>query len=313
MSIWSTSATTIAALLAGLAWRAAAEGAVAAVNERPRNVVRLGLMRSVPAKWQLDANFGTFLSMLDTASREGVQIFITPECWLDGYAAPDKESTPERLRGVAQDLEQSTYLQRVVQEARSRHLFICFGFTSLEQGNIYNAAGLWDDQGRLLGVYHKTHLQKHDLQYTPGQALPVWPTPWGPVGIMICADRRWPETARVLRLQGARLILNPTYGFHGEFNEAMMRTRAYENQCFIAFTHPEESLVTGPKGEVAAKEAEGAGVLICEIDLSRAKEDNHLRDRRPDLYGLLATPAPTGQDDQDRPRSEPHPSETAPD
>lgn len=275
----------------GFPQRACAADAAAVSGDAPRDKVKLGLMRFVPAKWQLDTNFNTFLSLLDTASREGVQVFITPECWLDGYAAPDKESSLERLRGVAQDLEQSPYLQRVAQEARSRNMFICFGFTSLEQGNVYNAAGLWDNEGRLIGVYHKTHLQKHDLQFSRGQALPVWPTPWGPVGIMICADRRWPETARTLRLEGARLILNPTYGFHGEFNEAMMRTRAYENQCFIAFAHPEESLVTGPKGEVVAKQTEGSGVLVCEVDLGAAKDDNHLRDRRPDLYGLIAARA----------------------
>ncbi|HEO71434.1 MAG TPA: carbon-nitrogen hydrolase family protein, partial [Candidatus Hydrogenedentes bacterium] len=155
-------------------------------------------------------------------------------------------------------------------------------------GKIYNAAGLWDSLGRRVGVYHKTHLQHHDLQYAPGADLPVWPSPWGPLGIMICADRRWPETARVLRLRGAKLILNPTYGFHGGLNTAMMRTRAYENQCFIAFTHPEESLVTGPKGDIEAHAFGKPGVLICDIDLARAKDDNHIADRRPELYGPIS-------------------------
>ena len=117
--------------------------------------------------------------------------------------------------------------------------------------------------------------------------MPVWPSPWGPLGIMICADRRWPETARTLRLQGAKIILNPTYGFHNDLNEAMMRTRSFENQCFIAFAHPEESLVTGPKGEIVAQEKDSRGVLMCEIDVSRARDDNHLQDRRPDLYGAI--------------------------
>ena len=107
---------------------------------------------------------------------------------------------------------------------------------------------------------------------------------------MICADRRWPETARTLRLQGAKLILNPTYGFRGDFNTTMMRTRAYENQCFIAFTHPTEGLVTNPKGGVQAQEEGGPGVLIVDIDLTKAKNDNHIRDRRPELYGPITAP-----------------------
>ena len=256
--------------------------------EPVRNAVRVAQMHGVPEKWALDANFEVFLKWAGKAAAKGAEIFITPECWLDGYAAPDKDSTPERLRSVAQDPETSPYLRRVAETARGRCMFICFGFTSLEDGKIYNAAGLWDAEGRCTGIYHKTHLQTHDLQYARGEALPVWPSPWGPLGIMICADRRWPETARALRLQGARLILNPTYGFHGDFNDAMMRTRAFENQCFIAFTHPEQSLVTDPRGKIVVNEGRSRpGITLSELALDQAVWDNHLQDRRPDLYGIL--------------------------
>jgi len=253
------------------------------------DLIRVALMHGVPEKWNLDANFAVFLEQLDAASDKGADIFITPECWLDGYAAPDKKSTPERLREVAQPLESSPYLRRVADEARQKRIWICFGFTSLEEENIYNAAGLWDSAGNLVGVYHKTHLQAHDLQFSPGTSLPVFPSPWGPLGIMICADRRWPETARVLRLQGARLILNPTYGFYSDLNEAMMRTRSYENECFIAFTHPRLSLVTDPRGDVAAKRlSDSPGILTVDLALDKATTDKHLNDRRPNLYRIIS-------------------------
>lgn len=256
-----------------------------------RTTVRLALMMGIPVKWDMEANFKTFLHMLDDASDARAELFVTPECWLDGYAAPDKTSTPERLRGVAQDLSSSPYLKQVAEEARKRSMAICFGFVSEEDGRIYNAAGLWGADGRLIGVYHKTHLQKHDLQFAPGDSLPVWPTPWGPIGIMICADRRWPETARTLRLKGAKLILNPSYGMHGESNEMWMRTRGYENQCFIAFVHPQVALVVDPEGNVAAqRKGDKPRVLICDVDLSRAKDDNHIRDRRPELYSIITEP-----------------------
>jgi predicted amidohydrolase len=68
----------------------------------------------------------------------------------------------------------------------------------------------------------------------------------------------------------------------------MMRTRAFENQCFIAFTHPQQSLVTNPKGRIIANEQDdGPAVCICDVDLSEARDDNHIRDRRPDLYGII--------------------------
>jgi predicted amidohydrolase len=253
-----------------------------------KNAVRVALMHGVPEKWNLDRNFATFLKLSEAAAAEHADILITPECWLDGYAAPDKASTPDRLRAVAQDLGDSPYLMRVAEEAKKRNLYICFGFTSLERGGVFNSAGLWSSAGKLVGVYHKTHLQMHDLQFKGGEALPVWPTPWGPIGMMICADRRWPETARTLRLQGARLILNPTYGFTGDLNEAMMRTRSFENQCFIAFAHPKTSLVTDPGGKVLGKkETEAPGIMVCDLDLNNAKDDIHLRDRRPDLYDII--------------------------
>lgn len=258
-------------------------------TEAPGDRLRLGLMRGVPEKWNLEANFSVFLERLAQADEQGADVFLTPECWLDGYAAPDPESTRERLKGVAQDLDQSPYLRRVAEEAKARAMMICFGFTSLEGDRIYNAAGLWGPDGQRIGLYRKTHIQTHDHQFDYGTALSTWNTPWGVMGIVICADRRWPESIRTLRLQGARLILNPTYGFHGDKNTAIMRTRAFENQCFVAFAHPQESLVTNPKGDIVAQEvSEAGGVLICDLDLSEARDNNHLADRRPELYGPLA-------------------------
>ncbi len=266
--------------------------AATSVTSGSSSHLRIGLLRGIPAKWDLDANYNVFLDMLKIAVGERVDVFITPECWLDGYAAPDPVSTPEKLRGIAQDLRTSSYLSQVAEEAKKNRMYICFGFSSIEDGKLFNSAGLWDREGQLLGVYHKTHLQTHDLQYSYGESLPVFPTEYGPLGIMICADRRWPETARVLRLQGAKLILNPTYGMCGESNEMWMRTRGYENQCFIAFTHPKVSLVVNPDGKVAAKSDEpGPAVLTCDIDLSEATEDNHLKDRRPELYQILSVPS----------------------
>jgi len=282
------------ALLGLLLSQSASVSGSAGVADAPapiRTTIRLALMKGVPAKWDIEANFTTFLRLLEDASAAHAGLFVTPECWLDGYAAPDKTSTQERLRGVAQNLNSSAYLKTVAEQAKKRSMAICFGFVSEEGGKIYNAAGLWGADGQCIGVYHKTHLQDHDLQFTPGDSLPVWPTPWGPIGIMICADRRWPETARTLRLKGAKLILNPSYGMHGDSNEMWMRTRGYENQCFIAFVHPQVVFVVNPEGNVSAqKKGDKPSVLICDVDLSQAKDDNHLRDRRPELYGIITAP-----------------------
>ncbi|HOX37004.1 MAG TPA: carbon-nitrogen hydrolase family protein [Candidatus Brocadiia bacterium] len=255
-----------------------------------KDKLRLALMRGVPRKWDMKANFEVFLEMSRKASGEGADIFVTPECWLDGYAAPESASTPGRLKEVAQDARKSEFLQGAAETAWTGRMWVCFGFVSLEDGGaVGNAAGLWNREGKLMGVYLKTHLQTHDVQFRAGNDLPAWETEFGKIGIMICADRRWPETARTLRLKGARLILNPSYGMCHEANEWWMRTKGYENQCFIAFVHPKVGFVVNPSGNLAAK-GEGAdpGILICDVDLSEARDDNHIRDRRPELYGIIA-------------------------
>jgi predicted amidohydrolase len=107
---------------------------------------------------------------------------------------------------------------------------------------------------------------------------------------MICADRRWPESARCLRVQGARLILNPTYGMRHLANEWWMRTRSYENQCFICFCHPTVSLVTGPRGEIHAKRSSTRpGLLVTDIDLSNLPT-GMIDARRPEIYGPIVHP-----------------------
>ena len=81
----------------------------------------------------------------------------------------------------------------------------------------------------------------------------------------------------------------PTYGMWHEENEWWMRTRSYENQMFVCFTHPSVSLITDPRGKVAAKlQSNVADVLIHTVDLTEAQDNNHLENRRPDLYDVLA-------------------------
>ena len=147
-------------------------------------------------------------------------------------------------------------------------------------------------EGVLLGVYHKTHLQNHDHRYAPGKDLPVYDLHFGRIGIAICADRRWPESMRTIWLKGAKVCLMPTYGMWHDENEAWMKTRGYENQMFVCFTHPKVGLITGPNGKVEAKlQSNRPDVLVHTIDLDEAKDDNHLQNRRPDLYGIIADPS----------------------
>ena len=265
--------------------------ALVAVALQGADKIRLGLFTAMPVKWDLEANWRTFAETVEMHAREKPGLIVTPECFLDGYVASAKDWTLERFEKIAQVRDSSPYIAKVCELAKRHGTAILFGYTEKKNGKFYNAALLVDSSGAFVGEYYKTHLQNHDLRFSPGESLPVFDTPWGKAGVLICADRRWPETARVLRLKGARIIFIPSYGMWGQDNEWWMRTRSYENENFLAFAHPNVAFVTTPAGQVLAKlQTNMPGMLVCDVDLSEVSDKRHIRDRRPELYGEIAQP-----------------------
>jgi predicted amidohydrolase len=253
--------------------------------------VRVGLFTAMPVKWDLEANWRVFEETVARHATEKPDVIVTPECFLDGYAASAKDWTLEKFAQIAQDEATSPYIGKVRAMAEKYRASILFGFTEKKDGKYYNTALLIDKNGKTTGRYYKTHLQAHDLRFAPGVDLPVFDTAWGKTGVLICADRRWPETARVLRLRGSKLTLIPSYGMWHEDNEWWMRTRAYENENFVAFAHPNVAFVADPKGKILAKlQSNVPGMLVVDVDLAQVTEDRHIRDRQPALYKDLALP-----------------------
>ena len=253
-------------------------------------ILRIAQIKVVPVKGDIQANFEILMSVLGEIETGDPDIVVTPECFLDGYVSTEDRVTSENIKEYAVDPLDSPFVSGVSRWAAAASTWVVLGCTRLSPEGAYNSALIIDRNGALRGAYDKTHCQTHDGKYLPGQKLAVFDSDFGPFGVMICADRRWPETVRSLALQGARVIFNPTFGMHDERNRCMMRTRSYESEIFIAFTHPGQSLLTGPSGEIIADEtAENLPFIISEIDLSevdrvRSGESAHLRDRRPELY-----------------------------
>ena len=268
-----------------------------------RNVV-VGMLKAMPVKWDVEGNWVAFEAQFRKHRGDGIDVFVTPECFLDGYAVTEANWTVRKFARISQELGRSPYLRKVREMARRARTHIVFGFTELRGGQFYNAALLVGRDGRVVGVYHKTHLQNHDRRFARGEDLPVFELDFGKVGMVICADRRWPESIRTLRLKGAEVCLMPTYGMWHEANEWWMRTRAYENQMFVCFAHPNVALIANPKGGVDAKlQSNVPDVLVHAIDLNEVRDDNHLLDRRPDLYGVLADPSHPSRQEEYTPPS----------
>lgn len=252
--------------------------------------IRIAQVKVVPAKGALEANHRQLMAVLAEIAGCRPDVVVTPEGFLDGYIATEEEVTRQNIGQYAIDPDMSAYVREAAAWAARQCSWLIPGCARAVSRGVTNSALILDRAGELTGVYDKVHLQRHDLKYLPGQALPVFPSDFGPFGVMICADRRWPETVRTLALKGARVIFNPTYGFHDEQNLHMMCTRSYEGEVWIAFTHPAQALVTDPQGEIVLNETSPeAAFAVSEIDLAavdkaRAQELAHLKARRPELY-----------------------------
>lgn len=252
--------------------------------------IRVAQIKVRPDKGKLQANHEKLMSVLgDVAKNEDIDVIVTPECFLDGYVSTEESVTKKSIGKYAIDPLSSQYAEAISSWARKNQVWFILGCTRKAEDGIFNTALIYNRSGSLVGAYDKLHLQTHDHKYTPGKHLHIYKSDFGLFGVMICADRRWPETARTLTLQGARVIFNPTYGMHNDLNLCIMRTRSYENGIFIVFTHPEQSLITDPRGTIICNNEDVSKTYtVTELDLSQAPANRggHMVDRRPDVYQL---------------------------
>ncbi|MBN1445072.1 MAG: carbon-nitrogen hydrolase family protein [Candidatus Omnitrophica bacterium] len=214
-----------------------------------KSSIKVVQIKILPEKGQLEDNFAKMMVSLKKLTGKDVDVVVTPEGFLDGYIATEKRINKKNIRHFAIDPLDSSYVKTISGWARKNSTWVILGCCRLTPSGVYNSALVINRRGKLEGWYDKTHCQAHDRKYIPGSRIPVFKSDFGYFGVIICADRRWPETVRSLAVQGARIIFNPTCGMHDERNLHMMQTRSYESECYIAFTHPLQSLITGPKGE----------------------------------------------------------------
>ena len=259
-------------------------------DKQETSKIQVAQVKVRPDKGNLQANHEKLMSVIgEVAKNKDIDVVVTPECFLDGYVSTEESVTKESIAKYAIDPSSSKYTEAISSWARKNQVWFIFGCTRKAEDGIFNTALIYSRSGALVGAYDKLHLQTHDRKYAPGKHLHIYESDFGVFGVMICADRRWPETARTLTLQGAKVIFNPTYGMHNDLNLCIMRTRSYENGIFIIFTHPEQSLITDPRGAIICNNEDVSKTYtVTEIDLSKApaNKGEHIVDRRPDVYHL---------------------------
>lgn len=268
---------------------------------------RLALLQTDPAQADVAANIA---AMREAAAPLDADLFLFPELATSGYAFAERSA----LEGCAA-YEDGRGLEDLQTLAEEKDAALVCGLPLREGKAIYNASVLLRP-GEAPVFYRKLHLFNREKDvFTPGDRLPeVWSWRGVKLGMMVCFDWIYPETARLLTLAGAELILHPSNLVLSLCQKAMS-TRSIENGVFtatcnrvgaerypdgeeLAFTG--QSQVTDPSGQILLSlpaQGEQAAILEIDVSLARSKEltaRNHLlRDYRADIYGLDGLPAPT--------------------
>ena len=182
-------------------------------------------------------------------------------------------------------------------------------FEKKAPGIYYNAAPLVGPEGKVVGNYRKTHVAGvqvlEKLYFRAGQYFQVWGTEFFPhakFGTIICHDRRYPETSRILALMGAEIMFCPTAapGYAGGVHwDVVNRARSVDTGMFTVYSNRAgkewekvyfgESMVVNPFGEVIAKAKDEQDIIVSAVldldQVDKARIDvPTLRDLRNDLY-----------------------------
>lgn len=274
--------------------------------------LRVGLAQITGVPFAADANRALSVRAATELFEGGAGLVVVPELIVPGYVAD-----AERLRDVAEPLDGPTTAAWRELAAQAGGV-VAGGFCEREGERLYNTAVIVDGDGVVLH-YRKLHLFREEkLAYAPGdRGLQVARTAVGVLGLCVCYDLRFVETARALALQGAELVCVPTAWVPG-FDAARWDAEGYCPQARGALVQANldqvfmacASQVGAPGGEL---EFLGSSVLadpygralvgplsctedelaVGDVDLdevARAHEREPLvtplADRRTDVYGL---------------------------
>jgi N-carbamoylputrescine amidase len=266
------------------------------------------------------ANLAKAETLIRAAAQRGANIILVQELFETPYFC--KEHAP-RYFSLALPLAENPAVLRF--QALARELNVVLPASVYERANnvFYNTVAIIDAGGRLLGSYRKAHIPEspgyHEKFYfSPGDTgFKVWSTAFGTIGVAICWDQWFPESARVMALQGAELLFYPT-AIGSEPQDLSIDSRDHWQRAMQG--HAAANLMPliaanrigterGERWEViyygSSFIADHTGALIQQADRSsesvltatfdlqalRAYRDawGVFRDRRPELYGPLLT------------------------
>jgi predicted amidohydrolase len=224
-----------------------------------------------------DANYERAEKLIVEAAQSGAQLVCTTECFLDGYAIKDKSIPLDEYRALGEPIPSGKFFRRLAELADRLDIFLVAGLLEADEELRYNTAVLIDPDGKLIGKYRKQRLGHESVRNTPGTETPVFHTPFGNVGIMICADRQDADLVKRLAGGGAQLLICPSGGMFGaKSNDPIVQARSKENGVPILFVHPAEFLVTDARGEIRSRHLLGDRLEISNREIGGEQDLNEV-------------------------------------
>lgn len=257
---------------------------------------RIAVVQTNPEFGNVAANVERATELI--ASMEA-DLYVLPELCNTGYNFANRREADT----LAEPPDGPTF-RAMTDIAAKMKARIVYGFAEKSDA-LYNSAALVGPTG-IIGLYRKVHLYSREtLFFTPGNlGFPVFDLPFGRLGIMICFDWYYPESARTLALKGTQIIAHPSNLVMPHCPDAMI-VRCLENHLFSAtadrvgredrggsdLTYIGTSEIVNPAGEVLIRmDQEEVGLRVVEVDLKTAlkKKINRYNDliagRRPGEY-----------------------------
>lgn len=160
-----------------------------------------------------EENIEKAVKMAEQAAESGANVILLPELFERPYFCQERRY---EYYDYAETVTENLAVKRISETAKKLSAVIPVSFYERDGNCLYNSAAVIDADGSLLGVYRKTHIPddhyyQEKFYFSPGNTgFKVWETKFGKVGIGICWDQWFPETARSLALNGAEMILYPT-------------------------------------------------------------------------------------------------------
>lgn len=261
-------------------------------------------------------------AMVRKAAEQGANVILLPELFERPYFCQERRY---EYYSFAKPLSENDAVCHFRQTAKELGVVIPVSFYEKDGCSLYNSVAMIDADGTVMGIYRKTHIPddhyyQEKFYFTPGNTgFRVWNTRYGRVGIGICWDQWFPETARCLALNGAEMILYPTaIGSEPVLNcDSMLHWRrcmqghagsnllpvAAANRIGLETVEPDQanggqhssllfygsSFIADETGELKASASrDKEEVLTASFDLDEVEENRMswgvFRDRRPHCY-----------------------------